>query len=287
MLHKLKTTILACVLLTTFSSVSEVVYVVGERSELNTIATAFQNLGDTVVRVNQNWEALSEAQLDAVFSGDVIWEGSIFSGLSAGVQARMIDYVNSDRGLMLTAERPCCEAKNASIQTVARTLTNDVDLLIGGLGSDLFGHNFSNSPTTILTGPNDIRGQVVQMDGPGRVQPTGGVNSNACFVTSGAARDFCSAAAWGADVLANNVGRLIVYGDINSQPGLVSQFNSEQFINMREFLLTGFSGGIDVCIANPTLSGCQAVTPVSAPSTIALLSLGLLMGGVARKRRLM
>lgn len=281
---KIKLLLVASALLMSLPSYSAVVYVVGSRGELNTISSAFEAADDTVVRLNQSWDTLSSAQLDAVFSADVIWEGEIFSALNGDVQNRMIDFVNGNGGLMLTAERSCCELKNASIQTVARTLTGDTDLVIGGLGRDLFGHNFSDSPTTILTEPHDIRGQQVQMNGPGIVMPTGGVTSDACFVTSGADRDFCSAAAWGADLLSEELGRLIVYGDINSQPGLVTEFASQQFLNMREFLLTGFSGGGDVCLDNPSLPGCQ-VQGVSTPGTLGIMSLGLLIVGAAYRRK--
>lgn len=263
--------------------------VVGSRSELDTIATAFTASGDTVLRISQDWAALSNAQLDGVFASQIVWEGDVFSALSAGVQTRMQNFVESNHGLFLTAERPCCEAHNATIQTLGRTLTGDNGLVIGGLGFDLFGHTFSGSPTTILTDPNDIRLQPALHDGPGQVSPTGGITSDACFTVSGSGPNtFCTAAAWGPDVLEEEVGRLVIYGDINSQPSLTTQFNGDQFENIRSFLLTGFTGGGDVCDENPNLPGCDGQEPppssgVPLPGALWLMGIGL---GVTGARRL-
>jgi hypothetical protein len=266
------------------SSHAATIAVVGDRAELNTIASAFAAAGDTVVRYSTGWANLNAASLDSIFSSDIVWEGDIFSGLSGDVQTRMINFVSQNNGgLMLTAERPCCEAHNAALQTVGRQLTGDNNLLVGGLGRDLFGHSFSNTPSTILTGPNDIRGQAAQHDGPGRVSPTGGISSDACFIVSGSVGDqHCTAAAWGPDVLLNELGRLIIYGDINSQPSLVTNFDSQQFANMRDFLLAGFSGGGGVCDTNPNLPGCQPNGSVPLPSSLLLVGVALL-GLVARR----
>lgn len=252
--------------------------VIGGRSELNTISSAFSTYGDTVTRYG-DWSTLSSTQLNSIFSSDIVWEGDIFSPLSSDVQARMIGYVKGNGGLFLTAERPCCDVHNNSLQEVGRILTGDNGLLIGNLGSDLFGHVFSSSPTTILTAPNDIRGQAAQHNGPGRVEPTGGINSDACFMISGGAT--CSAAAWGPDALEDPFGRLVIYGDINSQPSLVDNFNGDQFENIRQFLLAGFTGGNNVCLTNPNLPGCGG-NNVPEPGTLALTALGFMM--LARRR---
>lgn len=249
---------------------------VGTRGELASIEQGFIAAGDTTVRYG-DWASLSATQLDSVFSSDIVWEGDIFSGISSGIQTRMSNYVGSNGGLFLTAERPCCETHNDAIQQIARDLTGDAGLLVGDLGFDVFGHVFSGSPTTILTDPFDIRNQPAQHDGPGRVQPTGGVNSDACFMISNPADPVCTAAAWGPDVLTDDKGRLVVYGDINSQPSLVSNFDSQQFLNIRSFLLAGFTGGSDTCITNPNLPGCPPVTDMPEPGTLALMSLGSLL----------
>jgi len=254
------------------------VSIVGTRGELGTISTAFTTYGDTVTRYG-DWSSLSSSQLNSVFSSDIVWEGDIFNALSADVQNRMIGFVQANGGLLLTAERPCCDLHNNSLQEVGRTLTGDNGLLVGNLGSDLFNHVFSSSPTTILTAPNDIRGQAAQHNGPGRVQPTGGISSDACFMISGGST--CSAAAWGPDALVDPFGRLVIYGDINSQPSLVDNFTGDQFENIRQFLLAGFSGGNDVCINNPNLPGCTS-NNVPEPGSLALVALALM--GLARRQ---
>ena len=269
-------------------SQAAVISIVGDRSELNNIEAGFLAQGDTVNRYTSTWNSLSESQLDDVFSADIVWEADIFNGFSNSIANRMMNYTGNNGGLFLTAERPCCETHNSAIESLARTLTGDAGLLVGGLGYDIFNHSFSSSPTTILTGPNDIRGQNALHDGPGQVSPTGGVNSDACFVTSDNG-NICSAAAWGADILPGNKGRLVIYGDINSQPSLVSDYSGEQFVNIRDFLLAGFSGGADVCIANPNLPGCPGnggqPVPVPEPSTLSLLGLSLLGLRFARKKK--
>ncbi|MBK7648295.1 MAG: PEP-CTERM sorting domain-containing protein [Betaproteobacteria bacterium] len=254
------------------------VSIVGSRSELSTISSAFNSYGDTVTQYG-DWSTLSSSQLNSIFSSDIVWEGDIFNPLSSDVQSRMIGYVQGNGGLFLTAERPCCDLHNDSLQVVGRTLTGDNGLLIGNLGTDIFGHAFSTSPTTILTSPNDIRGQDAQHNGPGRVEPTGGITSNACFIISGGTT--CTAAAWGPDALVDPVGRLVIYGDINSQPSLVTNYNGDQFENIRQFLLAGFTGGNDVCVNNPNLPGCTGGNNVPEPGTLALTVMGLI--GLARR----
>lgn len=252
--------------------------VVGSRFELDTISGAFSSYGDTVTRYG-DWSSLTSTQLNSIFTSDIVWEGDIFNSVSSDVQSRMIAYVQGNGGLFLTAERPCCDLHNNGLQEVGRILTGDNGLLVGNLGFDLFGHVFSSSPTTILTAPNDIRGQAAQHNGPGRVEPTGGMNSDACFMVSGGST--CSAAAWGPDALVDPFGRLVIYGDINSQPSLVDNFNGDQFENIRQFLLAGFTGGGDVCLTNPNLPGCNG-NNVPEPGTLALTALGFMI--LARKR---
>jgi hypothetical protein len=267
------------------------VAVIGTRGEMQDVTDAFSNdFGDTATRYSSSWSGLSEAQLNAIFSADIVWEADVFSSIPANVATRMENFVNNNGGLFLTAERPCCEAHNASIQTLARTLTGDNGILIGLDGDRNGPHAFSNSPTTILTDPNDIRNSTAVFDAPGRVSPTDGINSDACFIISNP-RPECAAAAWGPDLLANNQGRLVIYGDIDSQDSLTSDLNGWQFENIRSFLLAGFSGGGDVCDDNPNLPGCNGDggddggNGVPVPGTFGLLGLGLIGIAYGRKKK--
>ncbi|MEZ5525122.1 MAG: PEP-CTERM sorting domain-containing protein [Pseudomonadales bacterium] len=269
------------------------VAVIGSRFEMQVVADAFSNdFGDTATRYNSGWSGLSEAQLDEIFSADIVWEADVFASIPANVQSRMQNFVDNNGGLFLTAERPCCELHNDSIQALARTLTGDNGILIGDDGDRNGPHIFSNSPTTILTDPNDIRNSPAVFDAPGRVSPTDGINSDACFIISNP-RPECAAAAWGPDLLVNNMGRLVIYGDIDSQDSLTSDLNGQQFENIRSFLLAGFSGGGDVCDENPNLPGCEdngggdngGDNRVPTPGTLGLLGLGLIGVAYSRKRK--
>lgn len=259
------------------------VSIVGTRTELDNIATGFSTAGDTVTRYG-DWSSLTASQLAAIFGSDIVWEGDIFNSIPVSTQTMMRAFVEGNGGLLLTAERPCCESHNAGVQAIGRALTGDAGLMVGGLGYDLYDHTFSNSPTTILTDPNNIRGQEAQHNGPGRVEPTGGVASDACFIQSVTPATFCTAAAWGPDLLTGDAGRLIIYGDINSQPSLVGNYNAEQFENLRKFLLAGFSGGGDVCVDQPNLPGCGGSGSVPEPVSLALLGVGFVALRVARCR---
>lgn len=260
-----------------------VISIVGSRFEGDSIQAGFESFGDTVTRYTSTWNSYTDAQLADIFSADIVWDVDVFGSFDSNVANFMTSFVNGNGGLWLTGERACCETHNTSIQNFARVVTGDTGLIVGGLGRDLFGHSFSTSPTTILTGPNDIRGQSALHNGPGQVVPTGGISSNACFTVSEG--NICTAAAWGPDELVGNSGRLIVYGDVNSQPSLVSENNGDQFENMREFLLAGFSGGVDVCITNPNLPGCTPPNSANAPSMAVMIGLSVLIFGLRRSLR--
>lgn len=269
------------------------VAVIGTRGEMQTVRDAFANdFGDTATRYASSWSGLSSAQLDEIFSADIVWEADVFSSIPAAVQTRMSNFVNNNGGLFLTAERPCCEAHNASIQTLTRSLTGDNGILIGLDGDRNGPHVFSNTPSTILTDPNDIRNSQAVFGAPGRVSPTGGINSDACFIIANP-RPECAAAAWGPDVLVGNMGRIVVYGDIDSQDELTTGLNGQQFENIRSFLLAGFSGGGDVCDENPNLPGCEEDPDdppddpsVPVPGTLGLLGLGLIAVAYSRRRKI-
>jgi hypothetical protein len=250
------------------------VAVIGSRGELNAVAAAFTAKGDTVTRYATNWSSLAPADFTLLATQDIIWEGSVFETLSASTLTFITNFVTNGGGFFGTPERPCCEAHNASLQSVIRDLTGDNSILIGGLGFDLFGHTFSNTPSTILTDPDDIRGISIPMDGPGRVLP-GDNAPDACFVESDAAKT-CTAAAWGPDVLSMGVtGRVVYYGDIDSQDTLAVQDDGILFGNIREFLLAGFSGG----------GGGGGGDPVPTPAAAALFGAGLLGLALVRRRR--
>ena len=218
-----------------------------------------------------SWAGLDASDLMMLESKDIIWEGDVFAPISGANQTFVQNFVANGGGFFGTPERPCCETHNDSLESIIRSITGDNSILIGDLGFDLFDHNFANTPSTILTDPHDITGITIPMDGPGRVLP-GDNAPNACFVESDVSNT-CTAAAWGPDVLPMSVnGRVVYYGDINSQGDLATQDGGVLFDNVRSFLLTGFSSG--------------GPPQVPVPATLLLISGGgLALSLLARRRK--
>lgn len=84
---------------------------------------------------------VTEVQVNDYTPGDADWYSQVWvvpgSSLPAGLLEDLTAYVTHGGSLYIGGERPCCENLNGSVQDLARTATNDTDLVVGGLG-DVF-----------------------------------------------------------------------------------------------------------------------------------------------------
>lgn len=102
------------------------VLVFGDRSERNTLATDLQALGVAVTNVGTLPADLSPYR--------AIWHVGAFAALSSSEQSRLSAFVSNGGGLHLTGERPCCEAMNASLQSLVNGLVSGGGIQVGGQG---------------------------------------------------------------------------------------------------------------------------------------------------------
>lgn len=199
---------------------------------------------------------------------DIVWDGGFLSNPGATIAQNVINFVNAGGGFYGQTERPCCDLHNAWVESIFKTLTGDNAMQFGGAGDSNVGTGqFLTPDSTILLEPNDIRNTTFDISAPGQLfvsdeskvfakQTNDGFNIGVAYATSD---------------LVNNAGRLVTISDIDWLNS-ISQDEANALENIRLFLLDG-DPLPEGCGVNPDLPECQV--PVPAPSTIALIALGI------------
>ncbi|MEM6276744.1 MAG: VPLPA-CTERM sorting domain-containing protein [Pseudomonadota bacterium] len=237
------------------------------QSSQNNVQNVLEDAGDTVTNV-------ATGNLPTDISGfDTIWVMNIFTSYGAALEQQLIDFIAGGGGVYMTAERPCCDAANTSIQTIINASLLSGSVVVSSFGTDVFGPFEYNSDTVGNLDADLQEGWVP--DGPGQIEGVSGDNVVVTATDSGRA----VAAAWDEDDLGS--GRIAVFGDINWLQDLTA--GEEQVVlNTQEFLFDGFVGVNPDPIDDDPIDVRPSVIPLPAAGWLLLASLG---GLVAFRRR--
>src|SRR5688572_21046966 len=167
------------------------------------------NHGDTITEVTDNPSLLA-----ADFSlFDVVWDAGHFNNEGAAAAQKVVDFVNAGGGFYGQTERPCCEAHNDWVESIFETLTGDAAMTFGtnNDGNGQLGQ-FLFPDTTILLDPNDIRGDIFNIDAPGELIVS---DPSKVFAKQQGAGGFNIGLAYATSDLVNNAGRIVTISDID------------------------------------------------------------------------
>lgn len=233
------------------------VLIFGDRSEQANVQSVLEAQGDTVTNVN------TATAVSTDFSTfDTIWSLNIFSSYGAVLEQKLVDFIGAGGGVYMTAERPCCEAANDSIERVINASLISGSVIVGGFG-DVTGP-FTYNTNAIGNLDADLA-VGWQPSAPGQISGVSGNN----VVVSADQTGRAVAAGWNESDLGS--GRIAVFGDVNWLSSI--DLNEAQVVrNTQEFLFDGFVG------PNP-----PPTNPVPLPAAGWMLIAGI--GGLAALRR--
>ncbi len=236
------------------------VLVFGDRFERNTVATELEAIGNTVTN--------SEALPNDISGFDTIWHVGAFVPLSMSVQDSLSSFLASGKGIYLTGERPCCDALNATLQSLINSNLKSGSVTVGGFGD--VGTPYTYNSNAVGNIDADLATGWVP-SAPGSIE---GVSGNNVVVTADQTGRTV-AAAWDDNDLING-GRIALFMDVNWLNTLSSD-EKQVVANTQEFLFDGFVG------PNPNPNPNPNVVPLPAGLPLLLAGLGAL--GIAARRK--
>lgn len=238
------------------------VLIFGDRGEQADVEAVLAGAGETVTNVNR---PTAESLNFSTF--DTIWVLNVFSSYGATIEQKLIDFVAAGGGLYMTAERPCCEAANDSIERIVNASLLSGSISVGGFG-DVSGP-FTYNPNAIGNMDADLAVGWLP-SAPGQMEGISGNN----VIVSADATGRAVAAGWNEDDL--GAGRIAVFGDVNWLSGIDA--NERQVVlNIQEFLFDGFVG------PNPTPT--PSPVPLPAAGWMLLAGLGSLAAAARRRKQ--
>ena len=230
----------------------------------------------TQLLTSAGYSVTESATLPADLSsfGQVWWVDS--SPPTSNEQNQLIAFAQSGNGVVLTGERPCCEALNSADQTIVNSVVTGGGITVGGQG-DVCGCNAPLPVNPTVVGSVATQPFTVTTWTP--AAPGGMANVPASSVFSYYEPDPPTqqvvAAVWDRPSLVGN-GRLVVFMDINWPEVAWRAANWSDVAQNVAFFLSGLSSppgepvvsGANIATLAPALSvGRAQATPARVPAT--------------------
>ncbi|NHW47369.1 S-layer protein [Paenarthrobacter sp. MSM-2-10-13] len=139
-----------------------------------------------------------------------IWNPSRY-GWSDAEERRVASFIADGGAAYLTGERPCCEALNASVQSVLQEVLVDQNVVVGRMGDVQGTFTFNPAATNEITKvPNVL--STFAPDAPGAITGMAGVDARNVFARS---ESVAIGGVWSEGDMKTGRGRVVVLMDIN------------------------------------------------------------------------